>query len=61
MDGTVMFKVIEANSVKDAEAFSVKDERWQKDNLAQMWLKFTGKEQPKPIDQSPDRGSGWMK
>jgi hypothetical protein len=55
MDGTVIFKPIELSSVKEEIP------RWQKDNLAQMWLKFTGKEQPKPIDQSPDRGSGWMK
>ncbi len=52
MDGTVKVNTsVEVNTSVD---------RWQKDELAKMWKKFTGKEE-KPVDQSPDRGSGWMK
>ena len=37
----------------------IAEQRWQKEQLAQMWRKFTGKELP-VVDESPNKGSGWL-
>ena len=56
---TVIYKPIAQSSVDPTKLV---EERWQRENLAQMWRKFTGKELPQQtIDETPDKGSGWMK
>jgi hypothetical protein len=57
MTDTVILKPIVGTSMQQPT-----DTKWQNIDLAVMWRKFTGRDaQDIPIDQSPDRGSGWMK
>jgi len=55
MDGTMSETII----IKPLSTTSV-ELRWTNNELLNAWRKFTGREE-QPIDQSPDRGSGWMK
>ena len=51
-------KSIIKNSTEDPA--KIAEDRWQKEQLAQMWRKFTGKELP-VIDETPNKGSGWLR
>ncbi len=47
--------------IKPLSTTSVEPPRWQTKDLELAWRKFTGRDIEQPIDQSPDRGTGWMK
>ncbi len=48
--------------IKPLSTTSVAPPRWANNELATAWRKFTGRDNlEQPVDQSPDRGTGWMK
>ncbi len=56
MDGSMTETVI----IKPLSTTSVEPPRWTNNELVTAWKKFTGRDTEQPIDQSPNRGSGWM-